>query len=525
MAEDLLAQATRIQLLKKAQAIQAQKLPPKAPDQPEDVMGDANAALQGFGQGSTAGYLPQLQALAEPAASKIGDLVTGSDTYKDLPDYTTRRDQWSKMQADLAKSNPKSYMGGQLVGAGTTAVMIPGGAMAEGAGLGAGLAAKTAAAVGTGAAYRALQNPGDTPGEVDPLQLKDRAINMSDPIAMGVDAAIPGAGKLATGIAETKAYKALGPYARDSMKAMGGDRVKDIGRSVLDSGAFGWVPKSYESLAQNLKSLKGDAGQKLGDTVEQMAQKESGSPISLSRSDIADNLEKNLISPETDAAGVASRNAKMQENISQFKRGGLDPEVAGPIDDQIPLLQAEMKKRNVANEINFDRLPGADIPDNEVFNRQLLTQLRGGVEQGGEQLAQKTGFPVDDFKNLKNQYGNLAEAQSISEKRNAKEFANRMISPSDYGTGMAGAAIGYSQGGSPEEKFKHAAMGATLGLANKGARLYGNQLMSRGMNTAGQVLNAAGQNPIVTQSLMNQPGMTPGNSIWQTLFQNKEGTK
>lgn len=504
-------------LLAKAQMIQKAKM-----SKPSDPSGDAQAALQGFGQGATLGYLPQLQAAAEPLTDKIGDLVTGSNVSADTPDYTTRRDQFSKLQQQLQAAHPKSYLGGQVGGGLTTALAIPGGALAEGTGL----AARAGAQVAVGAGMRAAQNPGDTPGQVDPTQLGQRWDNLSDPKSIAIDAAIPLAGpalgavggKLG-GMAEKTAFKSLGPYARSAMKAFGGDRVNDIGRTMLDTGAVGGIPKSYSSLEKNLSDLKNTAGNNLGSTVENMAQRETGSPISLSRSDIADKMSQDLISPEVDAAGVADRNAKMTSNIENYRRGGLPEDASGPVQDQIPILQAELKKRNVGKEINWDRLPGDDIPDAETFNRNLYNQLRGGVETGGEQLAAKTGFDVDQFKNLKNEYGNLAEAQSIVEKRKAKDFANRLISPSDYGVGLMGAGAGAMIGGSPEEKMKHAALGMALGLANHGARKYGNQIMAPVMNNSGQVMDAlssganqAARNPIVTQDILNQPG------VWNTLY-------
>lgn len=513
--EELLARA---QLLQKAKDLRAKAQAPTLDGEPPETTSteDAEAALQGFGQGASLGYLPQLQAAVEPAVSKVGDLITGSDTYKDLPDYATRRDQWASLQENLAARNPKAYMGGQMGGGVTSALAVPGSLVAKGATLGT----KLGASLGTGAAYRALQNPGNVEGEVTPLQLEDRAMAVADPIALGIDAAIPGAGAGAKKIAETRAFKALGPYARDAMKQMPSDKYRDIGRTLLDSDTFGWMPKSYESLANKLAALKTKSGEELGSTVEQLAQKETGVPISLSREGISEKLKQNLISPEVDAAGVLDRNSRMMGYIDQFK-GTLPEGVEGPLNDPIPLLQAEMKKRNLAKEINWDRLPGADIPDSEVFNRELLTQLRGGVEEGGEALAKKTGFDVEKFKDLKNQYGNFSAAESIAQKRSAKEFANRTLSPSDYGTGLVGAGIGMTQGGSPEERIKNAAIGASFGFVNKGARLYGNQLVSRGANRASQVLNTAAQAPLVMQGLQSPMEK----NTWKSLYDKKENKK
>lgn len=510
--------------------------PPVSLPSMQEVADASPAALQGFGQGFSLGHLPQLQAAAEPLITKIGDVVTGQDQSADLPDYAERRDAWIASQLATQKANPKAYLGGQLSGGLTSALAVPMGTLAKGASLG-----KTvAASMGAGAAIRALQNPGDVKGEVSPLQLEERVkdIGMMVPVpgtemsvpAAAIDAAVPfigpglsKAGQTLRAGAERTAFKSLGPYAREAMKAFGRGKVNDIGGTMIDTGAVGKMslPKSYETLAENLKNLKESAGQKLGDTVEMMAQKEGGSPIGVSRSKIGDELQSELINTEaTDAAGVLDRNAKMQAHIEAFRNPGLPNGAAGPVEDSIPLLQAEMKKRAIGKEINWDRLPGADIPDTEAFNRALLTKLRGGVEEGGEALASKTGYPVDEFKSLKDQYGNLSEAAAIAEKRSQKNFANRFISPSDYGVGMVGAGLGAMSGGSPEERLKHAAMGASFGLANKAARLYGNQMATTALNKASIAAKYGGYGA----SALSQAPLAQG-SLWNTLYSNQQKGK
>jgi len=500
---------------------------------PSDILGDAGAAVQGIGAGASLNYMPQLQALAEPAITKVMDLATGQNQYADLPDYATRRDQWIKHQQKVAEEHPKSFMGGNLLGTLATGMAAPAGAFAEGAGLGT----KAAAMIASGAAARAIQNPGDKEGVVDPLQLSERAHNavaaksgldvpFTDiPIpAAAIDAALPLAGpalgyaadKTMNG-AKTLAFKALGPYARQARQAFGRGKVKDIGGQALE--VMGPVPKSYAGLEDALAARNASLGKELGDTVESMAAKETGIPVGVSREAIAGQLEKDLINPgAADAAGVADKNAQIKQYIEQFRRGDLPAGAEGPINDKLSLLEAELKKRNVANTVKWDRLPGADIPVSEEFNRALVTKLKTGVEQGGEQLAEKTGFPVDKFKKLKEDYGNTSAAESIVKNRKERNFANNIVSPSSYGTGALGAIIGGSIGGSPEERLKHAVMGAGLGLVNAGAKTYGNQIMANTLRNASgtmslgaRLANQASQNPLQTQL------------IWQSLYnQNKE---
>jgi hypothetical protein len=532
VADDRDALLARAQLLQKATAIRDTKKLQRESDPQSEAGSPAEAALQGFGQGATLGYLPHLQALAEPAVTKGLDIITGQNQSKDLPGYLERRDQWAKTLEQLQVNNPKSFAGGQVAGGLTSAFIAPQAALSKGASI----PLRIGAQVGAGAAIRGAMNPGDTQGAIEPIQYQERISNVASPMAIGIDAAIPLAGpalgyisKKAGAQAERLAFKSLGPYARDSMKAFGNDKVNSIGRTMLNTGVVGGgLPKRYETLANDIAKIRSESGEKLGALVEQMAQKETGKPIGVSRSKVADKLQSELISPEVDAAGVANRNSKMQEYIDQFRRGGSPIGEAGPQipDDQIPLLQAEMKKRGIANEINWDRLPGADIPDSEAFNRKLLSQLRGEVEAGGEVLANKTGFDVGQFRKLKDEYGNLSAAESIAEKRSAKEYANRLLSPSDYGVGMVGAGVGALIDATPEDRVKHAAMGGVLALANHAARKYGNQVTANGLNnmsilarSAKPAANAIAINPVATQAALNQPG------VWNNLYQQNKKDK
>lgn len=537
----------RAQLLQQAKQIQASKKAAAGANTPppqtfgdnlkaqlpsaDDLANAGSAAVQGFGQGASLGYLPQMQAAIEPMVNKIGDAITGKDVYDTMGNYTQRRDEASAHLAKVQNDNPKSFVGGALAGGLTTGLAVPGGALAEGTGL----AAKTAASVGSGVAMRALQNPGDKTGELDPLQTGQRLSNMSDLKSLAIDAAVPlvgpalsGAGNAAANVAQRAGFKSLGPYARQAMQSMSKGEINSVGQTLLDTGAIGGMPKSYENLAKKISDLKNESGQRLGQTVEQMSQAEngmgSGAQIGLSRNQIGNDLEKTLISPNLDVAGIPEKNAKLSEYIANWKRGGLPADAAGPINDQLPLLQAEMKKRGTGDSINWNRLPDADIPVNEEFNRALYGKLRSGVEDGGEQLAQKTGFDVDAFKDQKNEFGNLATAENIANQRARKEFANRMISPSDYGVGIvAGGAGLLMPGASPEDRMKHGAMGLLAGLANHGARKYGNQLMSMGANNASQLANGLGT---AASALSSRPIGSAGlSNAWNTLYNNQNQSK
>ena len=112
----------------------------------------AEAALSGFGESATFGYLPELQAATYPAFEAAGELLTGQE----IPDETYDQRLEAARAEELAKQQaaPGSALAGQLGG-----FLVPGMGLAKAAKTGAQAArganlARTAAvlegAAGTG---------------------------------------------------------------------------------------------------------------------------------------------------------------------------------------------------------------------------------------------------------------------------------------------------------------------------------------------------------------------------------------
>jgi hypothetical protein len=150
--------------------------------QKQDAPGDTiGAAIEGFGQGASMGYLPELQALAgklmpDPNAKLDAGLKKmGFDVQQGKETYTQLRDENVKRQDALSKSNPVAYYGSMVGGAVATAPAIEA-ALTKAAPSLAGLSlAKRAAA--TGAVMGAAANPGSTEGEIAPIQPLERGKN------------------------------------------------------------------------------------------------------------------------------------------------------------------------------------------------------------------------------------------------------------------------------------------------------------------------------------------------------------
>lgn len=134
--------------------------------------GAGMAALEGFGQTATMGYLPQLQAMAEKPMAKVMDFFTGSNVAEEMPDYVQRRDENIARQSAQASAHPMASMAGKAAGIGA-GMLAPGLAAAKGATAAAKIGRGALVGAATGAAY----NPGDEQGVVDPLQAGERAGN------------------------------------------------------------------------------------------------------------------------------------------------------------------------------------------------------------------------------------------------------------------------------------------------------------------------------------------------------------
>jgi hypothetical protein len=420
-------------------------------------------ANMGYGaaQGLTAGYVPQI------AGAVGGTFGEGS--------YMDNRDAMLKRLKEASNENPVLYKSAQLAGGVGGALLLPGAAEADAARL-----YKVLSAARGGAVLGAVQNPGDKPGVIDPVQAAPRTM------AVGIGALTGG---LVTGaatspslvkLANSKAFKALGPYARDVKRAMAKDQVQDIGRTALDEGVVGGVPTSFAGIAARATAAKAARGEEVGALLGKLGENEAAPTIS--RSDIADQLRSELIEPHADVASIAQKNKTLSDAIDHFEEGG---------DQHIPLIEAEMKKRALDQNINWRRLPQDDIPVSEQGDIALRGKLSKAVEDKAQEIDPKT---ATKFGEAKNAYGNLEKAETLSKGKTAHEMAKQLLAPGIGGT------VGFAHGTDLEDRLKNMAYGIAGGLALRGGQLYGPQIIAPLAN------NAAKLNPWLAPTLATQGG-------------------
>lgn len=323
----------------------------------------------------------------------------------------------------------------------------------------------------------ALGGAGTALSEAD--SLKEAAAMTAGGAATG--GAVYGAGKALGAAAKglknfsgKQAFRALGPGARDARKALGTGKVIQMGNELVDEGVIGLIPRDYETIASRVSDKTSKAGAALGESIDVLDSliKDKG-------------LYKNGVRPEQVVTSALEKVRVPQQVPGAQKTNklfaSLGKEFTNANKAPMGLKEAEELKRVIGDQVNWNRLPGADIPPKEQFFRSLYTSLK----DAGEETATKAAGLADDatssaFKGAKKKFGLLKTAEGIVTDKTARDLANRLISPSDYLTGGLGAIAGAGSGNDLESRIKNAAIGGSLGLVNRYARTRGPQIAAKG---------------------------------------------
>lgn len=445
-----------------------------------------DAATNHFADTLLGGYEPQIVAGLTKGAIGLHNMFSDNEIAQ--PDYTNLRDE---VRGEIDKSkeeHPWASGVGTAAGIVGTIPLVAGKAVQ-----GASMLSKLGQAAKTGATLGAIQNPGDVEGEINPVQLGDRLKNglIGGAVGLGGQAlseTVPSALKNVSSYfndnAEKSAYKALQPFKRAVKQDLNSGQIQNIGRQALDEGILKGMP-STETMLERVGKLKSEKGGELDEILKYLSQKgeeviqNKGSQFpapdgfipnksGVSRKSIADSLRNDLLNSNVDISGVTKRNNFFNKAINNYENGG---------DDLLSILANEEKKRATSKLINFDRLPGADIPIEEEFNRALLSKLKKGTEDAADYISGNLGEDIKgSFKNVKNQYGSAKSAERILKDRIAAEESNKFLNLKDSILSAGGGVAGFSQGDDLESRIKNGIMGATMG--------YGSKALARGMRTA-----------------------------------------
>ncbi len=466
----------------------------------------AEAALEGFGQAATAGYLPQLQALAGgllPKPPIDAELESQGFTIKGPEDtYTSRRDAAIDRSTKLSQEAPVAYGAGLL--GGSVATALP-----AGKALGAlGKVSSVKGAAASGAAMGALQNPGDVEGEISPVQPMERIKGAATGAVIGgaAQVAAKGVAKAADYIskmpdrlkefAELKAYKSAGPMKRDIKRAMTqtGDltRARKIGREMIDKGIVK-AGATFDSVANAAEAERTKAGQIIRDVYESAQKEIDALPelrvnnairnTKLDAGRIADELTVELSKSLKGKAGGTKAMGALEQVLGELRENG----------DNVNLADMQEFKRSVDAMINYDK----DIFDQPLAKQglyKLRSKINDAIQSRVGALDSVLGNKkLESLKDANRLYSIFADVEDVARNRLATEQVNRAPSLTDTIAGVGGASAGAVAGavltGDLEGAAKGFAIGSGAGLLNKTGRLYGNPMLTTVADKAGSALS------------------------------------
>lgn len=301
----------------------------------------AEAFTQGFGNAASLGYLPQLQAIAEPYVQAVTDKFLPADpegfTVQEAPqkDYTQRRDQYIKEGQQLAEENPYSSLAGNLAGTLATGIATGGGVSKL---LGTGARAATfggrlAQAGKTGAAIGLVRNPGDTEGEVNLVQPLERIKNAgSDALtAMLFQGGVEGVGKVGTGIknagqslktfAEKRALNAAGAMKKDFKLLEKLGIKQNVGRTLIDEGIV-QAGDDVADVAEKLVAKKSEIGSNVEKVYKETSDELANNPHldnKINAHKIIDEYEAELVKKYKGKADGKSVVSKIKDKLDALR--------------------------------------------------------------------------------------------------------------------------------------------------------------------------------------------------------------
>lgn len=475
-------------------------VPPTKEELGKSFGGAAQTALEHGANAATLGYLPQLQAAAAKPIYKALNSATGLNVEPDS--YVQERDaNVRRLQAEQ-KENPKSALAGSVAGSLLGAAATPGLGPSSGILNAAGHGALYGAGIG------ALSNPGDKPGEVNPIQAKDRLQNaesgaLTGAVTGGVTEgaskglqALANSGEKAGEIARTQAVRGAGGMLKDFRSMNARNQTGEIGQFMLDNGLIK-AGDTVEDVAQKSSQFKKGAGDKLSE-IYQSAHDEAlnnASPDQISKinstgfnpaqdkDEILSSIKKNLGDDADKKAAVNSVSTYLDQLIEDYGDQPLTPKKAQEI------------KTAMDQKVNYARNPLSKEPATDKGFSAARQYVSKKIDEDLDAIGNASGKPglLQDLKDANRDYGYSSQVNNMAKDRINRETANRMISLTDTIAGGAGAAAGSAAGGLVGGDYRHAGEGALLaglagGLANHAGRKYGPGILAEGANRAQPIL-------------------------------------
>lgn len=298
--------------------------------------------------------------------------------------------------------------------------------------------------------HQGARNLGETVGNVTYLT------SLAKDIGTAVEA-----GTFFRDFANAKAFDALKPKGKVADELIQTGKAEQIGERLLDDNVV-TVGASYKNIQQRVDTRLKDLGERIQTYVTQADQAvaRDSSIRGVSRAQVADDIEKKIIAPMSEDPSLDTISADIQKWTDSFrmKNGGGD----------ISFQQAQNFKKTLAQTKNAFRTANENLKADayEDVYRVLNSHIEEGVNAALSKAAPET---INDFKPIKQAYGDYLDAREMIDRTVAKVRENRGLSPTDYYA--AGKFSDVVQGAA--KKIPAVALGAAT---NRVVRNYGNQI-------------------------------------------------
>lgn len=424
-------------------------------------------------------YLPQLQAMGAKAVDYFAKPSESPDV-----SYTELRDQAIKRGNQLAQDYPTATKAGMATGLGT-GVAVLGGLGSLGAT--ATVPQRITQGAKIGALFGAASNPGDTEGELNPIQLEARLMNAGIGYGLGgassaaAEAAGPVLGWIADkfkGRAAEKAVKALGGTSamKQKLQQRGGEQA--LGSQLLEENIIP-VVGTPRRIAGRIKEAKQLAGKEIGSVIDSVDPN-----IKIDFKGLADDLSANL-DRQAGVSGAENYGKIADKLLNTLKTNG-----------EMSLKDTQAYRIKLDNQIDFASRGKTPI------KQDILMAIRNRLNDEMDSVA--TQYGIGGLKEANRAFSNLGTAETMVRNKLSRDAANQSLSLTDIVAGGSGALFGDS----PTERGTYATAAALL---NKGRRAFGesasarsNQAMSRLFNRGAQMGSTLKQSPAGAAFVGNQ---------------------
>ena len=442
------------------------------------------AALEGFGQGATLGYLNTPQALLDKGIQEAGSAMGGEPA----EDYDTIKKYWDTRSAKLKANHPIATAVGNVGGA---MAMLPAAEMGlAGAGFAlapeAGILAKVGKGAAEGAVYGGAQNT-EGEGFDGEQRLKNAKIGLAlgaaaEPVAQGIGGMF---GKIGSNAEKSSVVKQVGANAGQIKKMIQKDELPRIGE-FMENEKLMRPGKSLDDVVEHTSNILNEDGPKIGQLYKDAQAKADEAAISGAATSTTRINGDSLADEIVDGVLAQSKNHTDKKSVEKTIKDAVGP--LRDMGEDANLSDLHDFRKSLDENINW----GAKSNEKDAIQRAYLTarnKVNDAVKNQLENLDTLTGGnQLEDLKNLNSRFSTASTVNTMATQGQGREMGKTLMGHGIIGGG-AGALAGYETYKETHDPIKALGIGLGTAAGVTAARKFGAPLGFYG----GQALQSAGQ--------------------------------